>query len=638
MHASEISTVDAAELTSQALDESGNIVVIATALTSTRSGLRFEHVNNAFTVSLGYEPMAVLGRPLDLLIAPQTNESAIAAIRQSVDRGHSVQLELLCRHEGGQPCWLGLHFMALRDSPLEVPCYVIQGRDITEKLRERQEQRSAQQLLASVFLYVDSPVAIVNESGAVRMANPPLAELLGRPTGTIEGRPWTEFIDARERDKDIEVRKSHAAGQRQGHFPVHLLRPDGAILPATAVSAVVDRQGLDRFRVITFHHRPGGVHHGGATIQRRHAPKRAEERSSLLAGKITLAGLDEIRSRLGVRWAEHADQAFSTAEEVLRRHLATDESFMRTDDHGFLLLLHEEREEEASFRAASIAGDISAALIEAGGDSIGSAVTAIAAKVPSEIEQETDPILLMDALDRRLAAQRGRIEFHAERVLREAMDHAAAVLEAVTNAERDKPAPLAYVTLPEPVHRQITAARAALPPSRLESFDLDAFMLALAAERIAEDVLGGAPKVYLVRVGFEALASRRHGRRFIEVCRNLDQPVQRRLALMLGGIPRQTPEARITDTIQTVAPFCRFVGLELERPELPEIDFSHRTMPIIVLSADGLADGAAAPGRELSRLTALLRVFGTHLLVRRVASAEAAAELRQSGVDLFSWV
>ncbi|MGH7083135.1 MAG: PAS domain-containing protein, partial [Acetobacteraceae bacterium] len=141
MHASEISTVDAAELTSQALDESGNIVVIATALTSTRFGLRFEHVNNAFTVSLGYEPMAVLGRSLDLLIAPQTNESAIAAIRQSVDRGHSVQLELLCRHEGGQPCWLGLHFMALRDSPLEVPCYVIQGRDITEKLRERHEQR-----------------------------------------------------------------------------------------------------------------------------------------------------------------------------------------------------------------------------------------------------------------------------------------------------------------------------------------------------------------------------------------------------------------------------------------------------------------------------------------------------------------
>ncbi|MGH7070673.1 MAG: hypothetical protein ACREFO_11735, partial [Acetobacteraceae bacterium] len=138
-------------------------------------------------------------------------------------------------------------------------------------------------------------------------------------------------------------------------------------------------------------------------------------------------------------------------------------------------------------------------------------------------------------------------------------------------------------------------------------------------------------------VGFEALASRRHGRHFIEVCRNLDQPVQRRLALMLGGIPRQTPEARITDIMQTISPFCRFVGIEIERPELPEIDFAHRTVPIIVLSADGLADGQAAPGRELSRLTALLRVFGTHLLVRRVASADAAAELRHSGVDLFSW-
>ncbi|MGH7066251.1 MAG: PAS domain-containing protein, partial [Acetobacteraceae bacterium] len=524
------------------MDDSGNIVVIATLLASARFGLRFEHVNNAFTVSLGYPATAALGRPLDLLIAPQTNDSAVAAVRQAVDRGQSLQLELLCRHRSGQTCWLGVHFMALGESPLEVPCYVIQGRDITEKLRERQEQRSAQQLLASVFLYVDSPVAIVNDSGAVRMANPPLAELLGRPAGAIEGRSWTEFIDARERDQDLEVRKSHAAGTRRSQFPVHLLRPDGAILPATAVSAVVDRQGLDRFRVITFHHRPGGVHHGGAAALRPAAPRTTDERGSLLAGKITLTGLEEIRSRLGVRWAEQADQALSAAEEVLRRHLATDERFMRTDDHGFLLLLHEEREEDASFRAAVIARDISAALIEAGGDSIGAAVTAIAAKIAREPEQEADPILMMDALDRRLATQRGRIELHAERVLREAMDHAAAVLEAVTNAERDKPAPLAYVTLPEPVHREITAARAALPPSRLESFDLDAFMLTLAAERIAEDVLGGAPKVYLVRVGFEALASRRHGRHFIEVCRSLDQPVQRRLALMLGGIPRETPE------------------------------------------------------------------------------------------------
>jgi len=637
LRAREISAADAAELTSRAIEQSGNIVMIATALESARLGLRFEHVNNAFTVALGYSAEEARGQPLDLLIAPQTNESALAAIRQSVERGHSLQVELLCAHANGQQRWLGLHFMSLRNSPIDIPCTVVQGRDITEKLRERQEQRSAQQLLASVFLFVDSPVAIVNESGAIRMANPPLADLLERPPGAIEGRPWTEFIDARERDKDLEVRKIHASGQRQTRFPVHLLRRDGAILPATAVSAVVDRQGLDRFRVITFHKRPGGIHHGRMLARRQPVQQSPEEKGSLLASKITLTGLDTIRSGLGVRWAEQADQALSTAEEVLRRRLATDESFTRTDDLGFLLRLREEGEEAASFRAAVIARDIRHALIEAGADTAGAVVTAIAAEVQSELDPAADPILAMDALNRRLAAQRGRIERNAERMLREAMDHAASVLEAVTGVDPGKPAPLAYVTLSEAVQRQMMAAAAALTPFRLDSFDLDAFMLTLAAERIAEDALSGAPKVYLVPVSFEALTDRRHGRRYIDVCRSLDQPVQRRLALMLAGVPRLTPEARIADTIQAITPFCRFVGIEIERPELPEIDLSHRTIPLIALLASGIPEGAAAPGRELSRLAALLRVFRTHLLVRRVAGSEAAAEMGRSGVALFSW-
>lgn len=632
MLASEISAVAAAELTSQALQQSGNIIIIASALERTRLGLRIEHVNTAFTVTLGYSAAAALGQPLDLIIAPHTSESALAAIRQSVDRGRSLQLELLSAHASGQPRWLGLHFMALASPEADRPCYVIQGRDITDKLRERQEQRSAQQLLASVFLFVDSPVAIVNESGAIRMANPPLAELLERPPAAIEGRPWTEFIDARERDKDLEVRKSHAAGQRQHRFPVHLLRADGAILPATAVSAVVDREGLDRFRVITFHHRPGGIHHG--RMPPHPAPENQESR---FASKITLTGLEAVRPGLGVRWAEQADRALSAAEDILRRHLATDESFMRTDDHGFLLRLREAGEEEASFRAAVIAREIRNALIESGTDTIGAAVTAISAKLETGSGSGPDPVLMMDTLDRRLAAQRGRIEHHAEQILSEAMEHATSVLEAVTGADPEKPAPLACVTLPENVARQITAAKAALPPSRLEAFDLNAFMLTLAAERIAEDVLAAAPKVYLVPTAFEALANRRYRRRFIEVCQSLDGPVQRRLAFLLSGIPRLTPQARIADTIQTITPFCRFVALELERPELPEIDFSHRTIPIVALAASSIPPAAAAPGRELSRLAALLRVFNTHLLVRRVTSAEAAAQLRQCGVELFSW-
>jgi PAS domain S-box-containing protein len=634
---SEMSVIDAAALTSEALDRSGNIVAITIPLPDSRLGLRIEHVNKAFAVTLGHSWQDARHQPLDLLISPQADETSIETIRKSVDQCHSLQIELLCRHRSGQPRWLGLHFMALEDAETGSPCFVIQGRDITEKLRERQEQRSVQQLLASVFLFVDSPVGIVDESGVVRMANPRLAELLTRPLAEIEGRPWTDFIDAREADRDLDIRKRQAAGERRTSVAIRLLRPDGAILPATAVFAVVDRPALERFRVITFYRRPGGIRVGAARRREPSSAPPSPDPNLLLTGRIALVGLEEARSTLGVRWPECADQAISAAEEVLRQHLAPDESYMRTEDVGFLIRLQGGKEEDAALRTALIARDIRTELIGAGSDPAAATITAIAAGLRRKPADGEDPVALMDILDRRLSAQRGRIEQNARKALREAMESAACVLEPVTGADPRQSSPLTYVTLPDEVHGQVIPAVAALPPSRLDGFDLDAFLLTLAAERIAADALKGARGIYLVPVGFEGLTSRRRSQRFIDICRDLDPPVRKRLALMMTGVPPCVPQSRAADAIQTVSPFCRFVGLEIDRPEAPSLDLAHHLIPIVALSARSVPPGGTAPGRELSRLVGFLRASRSHLLVRRVADAAAAAEMAKAGVELFSW-
>jgi PAS domain S-box-containing protein len=637
LRASDMSVLDAAALISEALDRSGNIVAVTVPLPDSRLGLRIQYVNNAFTVALGHSGQDACHQPLDLLISPQADQTAIEAIRRSVDRCHSLQIELLCQHRSGQSRWLGLHFMALEDPDTGAPCFVIQGRDITEKLRERQEQRSVQQLLASVFLFIDSPVAIVDEGGAVRMANPRLADLLALPTTEIEGRSWTDFIDAREADRDLDIRKRQAAGERRTSVAIRLLRPDGAILPVTAVFAVVDRPALERFRVITFHRRPGGIRFGAA---RRREPASAEsspDPNLLLTGRIALVGLDEARSTLGVRWPEHADQALSAAEEVLQRSLGPDESYMRTDDQGFVIRLQGDNEENAALRTALIARDIRTELIGTGSDPASAAVTAIAAGLRRKPGEGEDLVALMDILDRRLSAERGRIEQNARKALREAMESAACVLEPVTGPDRRQSSPLAYVTLPDEVHRHVIPAVAALPPSRLDGFEFDAFLLTLAAERIAADALKGARGIYLVPVSFEGLANRRRSQRFIDICRDLDPPVRNRLGLMMTGVPPSVPQSRVADTIQTISPFCRFVGLEIERPEAPPLDLAQHLIPIVALSASSVPPGARGPGRDLARLVGHVRASRSHLLIRRVADAAAAAEMAESGIELFSW-
>ncbi len=615
--------LDTADRIAASLDEAGNIVILADPWPAARLGLSIRSVNRSFVAALGHAPETVRGMPLDLVLDPHADAAVVAAIRAAVEAGRSLQVELLCRDTAGQPHWLGLHVMA----PASGSGFVVMGRDITAKRREREEQRRMQHLLASVFILVDAAVAIVDEAGIIRMANPPLAELLGVAPERLVGRAATDFVHP---DDQLKVREGHRRHQR---LDVRLKRPDGSTIAGCVVTAATDKGDVHRFRVVTFHAAPDQQ----TAPARQPAPAGAAlPDAAQCAGKLRLIGLDAVRESLGDRWPALAERAMQTAESVLRRRLDAHELFARTADHGFIIRFASGTEAEISFRASTIANEIRMKLIGQG-DEASAAVSAITATLPHQADDPRDPAALMDVLDRRLTALRGKIEQQAQEILHDAADFAVCVIETVIAPDSGRVLPLRYASLPEALDHQLSAAIAVLPDAALGTLDPAALMLTLAAERAAEAPLSGPPTLLLTPIPFELFLNRRRSERFLGLCRGLEPAIRQRLAFMIGGVPHGVAQSRVGTVIRLIKPFCAFVGIELDDFRAPPFDLAEQPITVVALPARALTAPGAADGDALARFVALLRRNRIRLLARHPSDPAQAAGLGQLGADMVSW-
>ncbi len=625
-----VDVLDSADWIAAALDEAGNIVILADARPAARLGLAIRSVNRSFATALGHRPEAVRGMPLDLVLDPHADEASIAAIRAAVEARRPLQAELLCRDAAGQPHWLGLHVMA----PAHGTGFVVMGRDITAKRRQREEQRRMQHLLASVFVLVDAAVAIIDEAGIIRMANPPLADLLGVAPDRLIGRPATAFVHTGDHQAVFEGRRHHESGARRHRYDVRLQRPDGRTIAGSVVSATPDNSDLHRFRVVTLHATP--AERGAAPAGYSSPAADAPVNETQCAGKLRLIGLDAVRDQLGDRWPALAERAMQTAESVLRRRLEPHEPFARTADHGFIIRFASGSDAEISFRASAIAREIRMKLIGQG-DEAGSAVSAIAATLPRQADDPRDPVALMDVLDKRLSRLRGRIEQQAQQILHDAADFAVCVIETVVASDTGRVLPLRYAALPDALDRRLAAAIAALPDAALGTLDPAALMLTLVAERAAEAPVRGPPTLLLCPVPFELFLNRRRSERFLGLCRGLEPAIRQRLAFMIGGVPHGVAQSRVGTVIRLIKPFCTFVGIELEDYRAPPLDLTEQPITVVALPARALLLPGATGADALARFVAQLRRSRIRLLARHLPDPEQAAELGRLGADMVSW-
>jgi PAS domain S-box-containing protein len=557
------------------------------------------------------------GRPLISLAATAANPATWAEVDQASREGRSLRTELLCIRRTGPPFWFGLHLMPVGEGT--PPRFVLFGRDITEILRDRQEHAAVRGLLAKVFVAVQAAVAIVDENGTILMANPALNKLLGYRTGGLIGKNCPAITAPESRTAAQEAHQSQLETEQDYTIEIAIMRDDQAQVRVNLTSIIAELEGVRRYQILTL-----------SPLTAAGAPPPVKVH---VAGKIKLIGLDEVKTALGPRWAALASRVTASAEHVIRTRCGPHDTWSRADDGGFLLCFGDATEEEAAFRAATIAREVRTRLIGEGVPESVAYVSAVAAAVelPDQPGQSVDA--LNAAIGERLNARLTEIETRARQTLRQAIEGASCELAAV-RSRHQKGIVCHFGSLPPVLERGIQCALTALPVRESRAFDLDRLILGAAAEQVVAQIATGRPLPIMTLVDFEVFLDRQSTERYVAACQQLDQRLLPWLILVLARLPLGVPQSRLQECMTRLRPFCNSVAFQAEAVELPTLEFSSLGASVVVVREGDLNGWAAADLAKLDRLIGVVRANRARVLVRQVSSWENAKRLLSVGVDM----
>ncbi|AUV82720.1 hypothetical protein C2R22_14590 [Salinigranum rubrum] len=119
-------------LKTRAVDDATVGVTIADA---TRPNNPLVYVNEAFEELTGYSTDEMLGRNCRLLQGPATDEATVATLREAIDAGDSVSVDLVNYRKGGAPFWNNVRVVPVEDSAGDASHFVGFQEDATDRVR-----------------------------------------------------------------------------------------------------------------------------------------------------------------------------------------------------------------------------------------------------------------------------------------------------------------------------------------------------------------------------------------------------------------------------------------------------------------------------------------------------------------------
>ncbi len=615
-----------------ALDRAGNIVAV---LEPDAGGLRVVAANNALAATLGRPTSEIEGAPADFL--GDADPEGAARLAAAVAADAPLRDELRCRTAAGGEVWLEVHMMpaTVEGSPRR---FVLLGHDVTARHRRAATEEAMQALLAQAFQHAGAAMAVAATNGVVVMANPCFQALSGRPAERIVGREMLDNLHPQDHALAKAMRERQVADGRPYELPLRVIRPDGHVRPVVMHAVLLERRDLKRFRIVTLIENPERAPGPAAAPAE---PPRPEP--VVLAGRIRLIGLEDVRDALGDRWPAMAERAMACAEHVLRRRLGPRETFSRAaDGAGFVVCFAARDADESAFRAAGIAREVRARLIGEVDDPGVATITAVTDPRPlsgAEVAEVGEG--LTQRLEQRLSARQTELGQRArDRLAEAAADARCDVLPLA--APSGAPVPLVLVDLPRATRMAIESALLTLPEGETRGFDPTLLRLEGLMELLMGDPTGpaGCAASLLLPVDFESLGQRGRAERCLERLRGLTQPMRARLVPILWQVPEDAVRVRVEDALRLLRPFGRSVGVELADPENPPFDLRTKLANLAVVDAATLLRLHRRGGRPGAPSPAVqrLRLDGLRVVVRHADGAPAhhadGAELAAAGADL----
>ncbi len=473
---------------------------------------------------------------------------------------------------------------------------------------------STERLLTAVFMSMPSAVAITDEKLDVVTANSSFLRLLGMASSQIEGHDIGSVIAFSDRDATINALR----GGPGSYATTARIRTRGT-LPVTITT--VNEPGFKQFRIVSIAEQPAAAP----------PPKHV-----VVAGKIQLIGLEEVRTALGARWQSHADRVLAIAERAIRRRLTPQDVCLPTADSGFVIRFAEGTEDEAALRAAAIAREVRDTLIGESEDIERAAVTAVTQSIEvDQPEKADDPSFYAD-LEHRLLEAAKSAEGRARDDLRELQRTSKLDLSPLFDRDR-RPVPILYAGRPRPMQDRIDRALSIIPPSKAADYDFDVLLLTEVGEAVLEQQRQGLARAVVVPLDYAVCATKRRLDAYVRACRALHQTVRQSLIFVITNLPKNLAQSRLQELVALLQPFAKMVGVAPAELDAVPTDLINARIGMVVFQAARLADWSRSEQAKIRRICQRIQVSNVRLLAVD-ARTEADAEFsRRLGADFITY-
>lgn len=141
-------------------------IVITEAQPSDLPGRKILYVNEAFTEMTGYSREEVLGRTLNFLNGPKTDEETLQKLRKAIDSFEPLEVEFINYKKNGEEFWVNTSIVPVKDGKGNFIHWVAIGRDVTSRRNYEEEIQTSlvekETLLAEIHHRVKNNLAVIS--------------------------------------------------------------------------------------------------------------------------------------------------------------------------------------------------------------------------------------------------------------------------------------------------------------------------------------------------------------------------------------------------------------------------------------------------------------------------------------------
>lgn len=371
----------------------------------------------------------------------------------------------------------------------------------------------------------------------------------------------------------------------------------------------------------------------------------------VVSGLLQLVGLKEVREQLGDRWDKYSQQVYNTAESVIRMRLSPEDVFRRNENDDFVICFASLNEQAGAFKAQSIGREIREKLIGGfgeqnplsggtagksdGGHDFFAVVTEThsLAIEPTEADESDDLLSLVTA---RLSQASERIKASAKVTMTEIF-RSCQLDNRQVQTRTGSIAPLAIGRFDKQTQARVDKLLLIGGDQTNIACQIDLLALSQVAEHICEGLLHNKSSMIVADVDFSTLDSKRHLDRYISLCHKLLDKARETLILRVKGIRAEVFPGRVTEVINRVRPFCRLLMVQIDKPQLENIDLGRSQIALVAIDHSGLAQALKNEGKQVQKLVQQLHSSKARLLVDNVPGKNAQRQLAELGVDFMSF-